>query len=95
MSEESILLRVGIDENQINRSQNAIIAARTELQRLRESQTLLSATTGRNSREFIQNETAIAGLNTTVRENQRVLTANNRINEVSTGSIIELRPKRC
>jgi hypothetical protein len=91
MSEESILLRVGIDENQINRSQNAIIAARTELQRLRESQTLLSATTGRNSREFIANETAIAGLNTTVRENQRVLTANNRINEVSTGSIVELR----
>jgi len=91
MPEESILLRVGIDENQINRSQNAIIAARTELIRLRESQTLLSATTGRNSREFIQNETAIAGLNTTVRENQRVLTANNRINEVSTGSIIELR----
>jgi hypothetical protein len=91
MAEESILLRVGIDENQIKKSQDAIIAARTELQRLKEEQKLVETQTGRNSRVFIANETAIAGLNTTVRENQRVLTANNRINEVSTGSIIELR----
>ena len=91
MAEESILLRVGIDENQIKKSQDAIIAARTELQRLKEEQKLVETQTGRNSREFIANETAIAGLNTTVRENQRVLTANNRINEVSTGSIKELR----
>jgi hypothetical protein len=91
MAEESILLRVGIDENQIKKSQDAIIAARTELQLLKEKQKLVETQTGRNSREFIANETAIAGLNTTVRENQRVLTANNRINEVSTGSIIELR----
>lgn len=91
MAEESILLRVGIDENQIKKSQDAIIAARTELQRLKEEQKLVEAQTGRNSREFIANETAIAGLNTTVRENQRVLTANNRINQISTGSLVELR----
>ena len=37
MAEESILLRVGVDENQIARSEAAVIAARESIDALREA----------------------------------------------------------
>jgi hypothetical protein len=91
MAEESILLRVGIDESQIARSEDAIISARESLDALRESNKQLAAEGKKNTAEFVKNETAINSLNTTVKENQRILNASAKITKSSTGSIAELR----
>lgn len=91
MAEESILLRVGIDENQIARSETAIVEARKEIDKLKESQKELAAEGKKNTVEFVKNETAIKDLSVSVRENQRILAANQKIQKSSTGSIAELR----
>ena len=91
MAEESILLRVGIDENQIARSEAAIVAARIEIDKLKEAQKALADEGKKNTAEYVRNETALADLTTTVRENQRVLTANAKIQKESAGSIAALR----
>lgn len=91
MAEESILLRVGIDENQIARSEAAIIAAREEIIKLREAQKALAAEGKANTAEFVRNETALRDLTGTVRENQRVLDANIKLQKGVGGSIKELR----
>lgn len=91
MAEESILLKVGIDENQIARSEAAIIAAREEIGKLREAQKALAAEGKANTAEFVRNETALRDLTGTVRENQRVLDANIKLQKGVGGSIKELR----
>jgi hypothetical protein len=91
MAEESILLKVGIDENQIARSEAAIVAARIEIDKLKEAQKELADEGKKNTAEYVRNETALADLTTTVRENQRVLTANAKIQKESAGSIAALR----
>lgn len=91
MAEESILLKVGIDENQIARSEAAIVAARTEIDKLKQAQKELADEGKKNTVEYVRNETALADLTTTVRENQRVLTASAKIQKESTGSIAALR----
>jgi hypothetical protein len=91
MAEESILLRVGIDEKQIKKSQNAIVSARESIEKLKEAQKLLADQGGKNTVEFVKNETAIKNLSTSVSENQRVLSANAKIQTASTGSLAELR----
>jgi len=91
MAEESILLRVGIDENQIAKSENAIVSARVAIDKLKEAQKELADQGGKNTVEFVKNETAIKDLSTSVRENQRVLSANAKIQSTSTGSLAELR----
>ena len=91
MAEENILLRVGIDENQLKRSEQAIIAARTEIDRLKEANKQLADQGQKNSVEFVRNETDIRDLTNTVRENTRVLDANAKISRSTSGSIAELR----
>jgi hypothetical protein len=91
MAEESILLRVGIDENQIAKSENAIVSARVAIDKLKEAQKDLADQGGKNTVEFVKNETAIKDLSTSVRENQRVLSANAKIQSASTGSLAEMR----
>lgn len=91
MAEESILLKVGIDENQIARSEAAIIDARTEIDKLKAAQKELADEGKKNTVEYVKNEAALRGLTTTVRENQRVLDANLKLQKGSGGSIKELR----
>lgn len=91
MADESILLKVGIDENQIAKSEAAIISARTELDKLRLANKLLADEGKKNTVEFVKNETAIRDLTTTVRENERVLSANAKMQKSAGGSIRELR----
>lgn len=91
MAEESILLRVGIDENQIARSESAIIEARKEIDKLKSAQKELADEGKKNTVEYVRNETALKGLTTTVRENQRVLNASQKIQTANKGSIAELR----
>jgi chemotaxis protein histidine kinase CheA len=91
MAEENILLRVGIDENQIARSEAAIIEARKEIDKLKAAQKELAKEGKQNTVEFVRNETAVKDLSVTVRENQRVLAANQKLQKSSTGSIAELR----
>lgn len=91
MAEESILLRVGIDENQIAKSEAAIVSARTELDKLKASNKALADEGKKNTVEFVKNETAIRDLTTTVRENERVLSANAKMQKSANGSIRELR----
>jgi hypothetical protein len=91
MAEESILLKVGIDENQIARSEAAIIAAREEIDRLKAAQKALTDEGKKNTAEFVRNEAAMRDLNGTVRENQRVLDANVKLQKGVGGSIKELR----
>jgi len=91
MAEESILLRVGIDENQIARSEAAVISARDSIDALREANKKLADEGKKNTTEYVKNETALRELNTTVRENQRVLDANQKLQKSAGGSIRELR----
>ena len=91
MAEESILLEVGVDENQVNRSEKAIVELRTEIDRLKESNKDLADQGKKNTVEYVKNETAIKALNTSVRENQRILIANEKIQKSNTGSIADLR----
>lgn len=91
MAEETILLKVGIDENQIARSEAAIIAARQEIDKLKESQKALADEGKKNTVEYVRNETAIRENTTAIRENQRVLDANAKLQKGVGGSIRELR----
>lgn len=91
MADENILLRVGIDENQIARSEVAIVEARKEIDKLKAAQKELAKEGRQNTVEFVRNETAVKDLSVTVRENQRVLAANQKLQKSSTGSIAELR----
>lgn len=91
MAEESVLLKVGIDENQIARSEAAIISARESIDKLKEANKELAAEGKKNTVEYVKNETALKGLNTTVRENQRILNASTKIQTAAKGSIAELR----
>jgi hypothetical protein len=91
MAEESILLKVGIDENQIARSEAAIVAARVEIDKLKQAQKELADEGKKNTVEYVRNETALADLTTTVRENQRVLSASKKIQTENSGSIAALR----
>jgi hypothetical protein len=91
MAEENILLRVGVDQNQIKQSEQAIIAARTEIDRLREANKKLEGQNQKNSVEYVRNQTDIKDLSNTVRENERVLQANAKMSRSAGGSIAELR----
>jgi uncharacterized protein YqgV (UPF0045/DUF77 family) len=91
MAEENILLKVGIDESQIKRSQDAIISARSEIEKLKATQKELADSGQANSKAFIENETQIRKYSASVRENQRVLDANAKISKDAGGSIADLR----
>ena len=91
MAEENILLRVGIDQNQIKQSEQAIITARTEIDRLKEANKQLEKQGEKNSVQFVKNQTDIKDLSNEVRENERVLQANAKMSRSATGSISELR----
>lgn len=91
MAEESILLKVGIDENQIARSEAAIISAREEIDKLKDAQKALADEGKKNTAEYVRNEAALRDLNNTVRDNQRVLDANVKLQKGVGGSIKELR----
>jgi hypothetical protein len=91
MAEESILLKVGIDENQIASSEKAIVDLRNEIDGLKEANKALADQGKKNSVEYVRNETAIKGLNNTVRENQRILQASDKIQKSNTGSIADMR----
>ena len=91
MAEENILLKVGIDEAQIKRSQDAIISARSEIEKLKATQKDLADNGQANSKAFIENETQIRKYSASVRENQRVLDANAKISQDAGGSIADLR----
>jgi uncharacterized protein YqgV (UPF0045/DUF77 family) len=91
MAEENILLKVGIDESQIKRSQDAIISARSEIEKLKATQKDLADKGQANSKAFIENETQIRKYSASVRENQRVLDANAKISKDAGGSIADLR----
>lgn len=91
MAEENILLRVGIDEDQIAKSEKAIIAARTEIDRLRAANKELEKQGEKNSVRYVKNQTDIKDLSTVVRENERVLAANAKMSRSAGGSIAELR----
>ena len=91
MAEENILLRVGIDEDQIARSEKAIIGARTEIDRLRAANKELEKQGEKNSVRYVKNQTDIKDLSTVVRENERVLAANAKMSRTAGGSIAELR----
>lgn len=91
MAEENILLRVGIDQNQIAQSEKAIVSARTEIDRLKESNKQLEQQGQKNSVQFVKNQTDIKDLSNTVRENERVLQANAKMSRSTSGSIAQLR----
>jgi hypothetical protein len=91
MAEESILLRVGIDQNQIKQSEQAIVQARTEIDRLKSANKELEQQGQKNSVQFVRNQTDIKDLSNTVRENERVLQANAKMSRSAGGSIAELR----
>lgn len=91
MAEESILLKVGIDENQIARSEAAIVDARKAIDELKDAQKALADEGKKNTAEYVRNEAALRDLNTTVRDNQRVLDANIKLQKGAGGSIKELR----
>jgi hypothetical protein len=91
MAEENILLRVGIDQNQIKQSEQAIITARTEIDRLKEANKELEKQGQKNSIQFVKNQTDIKDLSNEVRENERVLQANAKMSRSASGSISELR----
>lgn len=91
MSEQNILLRIGIDENQIAKSQQAIIDARKEIDNLKNANKLLADEGKKNTAEFVNNESAIRENTVAVRENQRVLDANLKLQSKNTGSIKEMR----
>jgi hypothetical protein len=91
MAEENILLRVGIDQNQIKQSEEAIVSARTEIDRLKVANKQLEDQGQKNSVQFVKNQTDIKDLSNTVRENERVLQANAKMSRSAGGSIAELR----
>jgi hypothetical protein len=91
MAEENILLRVGIDQNQIKQSEQSIVSARTEIDRLKAANKQLEDQGQKNSVQFVRNQTDIKDLSNTVRENERVLQANAKMSRSAGGSIAELR----
>jgi hypothetical protein len=91
MAEENILLRVGIDQNQIKQSEQSIVSARTEIDRLKAANKQLEDQGQKNSVQFVRNQTDIKDLSITVRENERVLQANAKMSRSAGGSIAELR----
>lgn len=91
MAEESIILRVGIDENQLKKSEEAIVSARVEIDKLKEANKELEKQGQKNSVEFVRNQVAMKDLSNTVRENERVLDANAKMQRSTSGSIAEMR----
>jgi len=91
MAEESIILRVGIDENQLKKSEEAIVSARGEIDKLKEANKELEKQGQKNSVEFVRNQVAMKDLSNTVRENERVLDANAKMQRSANGSIAEQR----
>lgn len=91
MAEESILLKVGIDENQIAKSEQAVVDLRVEIDKLTDSNKALADQGKKNTVEYVKNETAIKQLNNEVRENQRILVASDKLQKSNTGSIADLR----
>ena len=91
MAEESILLQVGIDQNTLKQSEQAIISARGEIDRLKLSNKQLEDQGQKNSVQYVRNQTDIKDLSNVVRENERVLQANAKMSRSAGGSIAELR----
>jgi hypothetical protein len=91
MAEQTVLLRVGIDQAQIDGSIKAIATAREELEKLTAANKELAITEGKTSEAFIKNEASIKQLNDTISTNQRVLVANEKIQKSNTTSIAAMR----
>jgi hypothetical protein len=91
MAEESILLRVGIDQKQINDSTKAIVEATKQIDELKKANKELAAAEEDNTEAIVKNNAAIKSLNGEVRENERVLIAANKANKVAEGSIKQQR----
>lgn len=96
--EENILLRVGIDQDQISKSEKAIVSARNEIDRLKNEVEKNTESFGKNSVEVARNQAAIKNQSQVIRENERVLISNNKIlaqqdstTKQSNGSIIAMR----
>jgi hypothetical protein len=89
--EENILLKVGIDQNQIAQSEKAIVSARVEIDKLKEANKQLETQGDKNSVQYVKNQTEIKNLSNTVRENERVLQANAKMVNSASGSIDQLR----
>ena len=89
--EENILLRVGIDESQIEKSTKAVIESRKQIEALIESNKELAAQEGKTSEAYVKNEAQIKALNQTLAQNQRVLVASEQIQKANSGSIVQLR----
>jgi len=91
MAEENILLRVGVDLDQVSKSEQAIVKAREEVQRLKDEIPKLTERYGKNSVEIARNGAQIKNQNQIIRENERVLIASNKLQEKNDGSIKSLR----
>lgn len=91
MAEENILLTVGIDQKAIDQSEKAIVSARTEIDRLKDANKQLEQQGEKNSVQYVKNQAKIKALSNTVRENERVLQSNAKMNKSAGGSIDQLR----
>jgi hypothetical protein len=91
MAEENVLLRVGIDQSQIEGSITAIQEARKEMQALKIANKELADSEGNTSKAFIENEAAMRQLNQTIKENERVLVNSQKILKSNEGSIVGMR----
>lgn len=89
--EENILLRVGIDQDQIDKSTKAVIESRRQIEALIKTNDDLAKEQGKTSEAYVKNESQIKALNQTLSTNQRVLVASAQILKANEGSIIQLR----
>ena len=91
--EETVLLRVGIDPDQIQGAIKGISESRKLMKELIDTNKELAKAEGNTSDAYIKNEAQIKKLNATISTNQRVLTANQKLIDSTSGSIVEMRER--
>lgn len=91
MAEENIILKVGIDQKQVQDAIKSAADARKEIDRLREANKALAKAEGDNSVAIAKNNIEIKQNSAIVRENERIVIANSKAQDSNKGSIEQLR----
>jgi hypothetical protein len=91
MDQVTQLLTIEIDQKSVNQAITKTAEARQEIDRLRSAQKLLDTSTLEGGKAFATNAIEIKRQSTIVRENERIVLANNKVQDASAGTIERLR----
>ena len=91
MAEQNVILNVQINRKDIEQANDAIRLSKQSIDELKLANQKLAEQGKQNSKEYINNTATLKALNQTVRENERVLIANEKASMAAEGSIEQLR----